>query len=307
MTSDVLTSCNLCPRGCGVNRLQTVGFCGCTDRPLVASICVHRGEEPVISGNTGICNVFFAHCNLRCIFCQNHQISRNSTSDAAWLVSYDQIVEQIVKILDSGVGALGFVSPTHQVFQMVQIVNRLHDLGYKPIIVYNSNGYDSVSTLQQLENVVDVYLPDFKYFDNSLALKCSFAVNYFDIASHAIAEMYRQKGASLITNADGVAEWGLIIRHLVLPGCAHDSTNLLRYIANEISPNVHVSLMSQYFPPAQLNLPGNLGRKLRHDEYQQVLEVYYQIGLRGWAQELDSAENYQPDFLNNEPFCEKSV
>ena len=302
MNSDVLSSCKLCPRQCGVDRFRTVGFCGCTDEPLVASVCVHKGEEPVISGSSGICNVFFAHCNLRCVFCQNYQISRNTELANGWMDSYDQIVEQIVKILDTGISTLGFVSPTHQVYQMVQIIGLLNQRGYKPVVVYNSNGYDDVETLKQLENIVDIYLPDFKYSDNNLAISCSSAPNYFYYASMAIREMYRQKGASLITNSNELAEWGLIIRHMVIPGCTDDSIKLLRYIADEISPKIHISLMSQYYPPQGLDLKSNLSRELYADEYEKVMAIFNELELRGWMQELNSSANYRPDFNKITPF-----
>lgn len=268
----------------------------------MASICVHCGEEPVISGKSGICNVFFAHCNLKCVFCQNHQISRNCTTSADWLTSYSTIVERIESILNTGIKTVGFVSPSHQIQQMLQIIELLHQHGYFPRIVYNSNAYDRVETLKQLENVVDIYLPDFKYFSNTLSEQYSSAQNYFEVASSAIKEMYRQKGASLILNDDGEAEWGLIIRHLILPMCTSDSISILRYISQQISPKIHVSLMSQYFPPASIALPDNLKRTLLEQEYAQVVDVFNELEMRGWVQEMDSSACYQPNFEKENPF-----
>lgn len=297
-----MKSCKLCPRACGVNRYTGMGLCGCGIEPLVATVCLHRGEEPVISGRGGICNVFFARCNMNCVFCQNHQISRNEASGEDWLSSYPEIVDSIAAILDTGVGAVGFVSPSHQVYQMLIIIEQLQQRGYSPRIVYNSNGYDSVETLKQLEDVVDIYLPDFKYFSNELALRYSHVRNYFEVATGAIREMYRQKGASLVVNDDGEAEWGLIIRHLVLPGSVDDSMNVLRFISTEISPKIHVSLMSQYFPPSNVQLDSNLNRTLHAEEYQEVVAVFNELEMRGWVQHMDSSQHYQPDFSSRNPF-----
>jgi len=271
---------------------------------MVSSIFPHRGEEPVISGEKGICNVFFAHCNLQCIFCQNYQISRNNSLVNNWLTNTSIIVDEIKRILDTGISILGFVSTSHQVAQMVEIINALNESGYKPITVYNSNGYDKVETLKKLEGIVDVYLPDLKYYNNNLALRYSGVSDYFQVASNAIKEMYRQKGSSLIVNNEGLAEFGLIIRHLVLPGHAEDSINLLNFLAEEVSPKLHVSLMSQYYPPAKLLLPAELSQHVGINEYRKVVDVLENHGFRGWVQDLESNQYYHPDFESNTTFTD---
>jgi len=271
---------------------------------MVSSIFPHKGEEPVISGEKGICNVFFAHCNLQCIFCQNHQISRNTKHGKNWLTDTKIIVDKIKSLLDSGIGMVGFVSPSHQVVQMVEIVNSLNKSGYKPIIVYNSNGYDKVETLKMLEDIVDVYLPDLKYYNSALALKFSGVSDYFQVASKAIKEMYRQKGSSLIRNNEGAANFGMIIRHLVLPGHANDSITLLNFLAEEVSAKLYISLMSQYYPPAGLSLPNELNQHVGIEEYKKVIEVLEKHGFRGWIQDIESNQYYRPDFESSTPFSE---
>ncbi|MGE0078826.1 MAG: radical SAM protein [Bacteroidales bacterium] len=302
LTQDRFYSCTLCPHNCGVNRFSDVGFCGISSNPVVSSIFLHRGEEPVLSGNKGVCNVFFAHCNLQCVYCQNHQISRNGLSNATWERSLGDIIDEIISFLDKGVRMLGFVSPTHQVVQMMEIIEGLHKKGHHPTIIYNTNCYDSVDVIKELEGIVDVYLPDFKYINNELGLMYSGVDNYFDVASIALREMFRQKGTTLLLGDDDLAESGLIIRHLVLPGYFSDSVELLKYLADEFSPRLHLSLMSQYYPPSGLCLNKPLDRTLSEGEYNVVLNTLEDIGFRGWVQSLDSNSHYQPDFSSDNPF-----
>jgi putative pyruvate formate lyase activating enzyme len=212
------------------------------------------------------------------------------------------IVNKISEQLDSGVKMLGFVSPSHQVSQMIRIIENVWKRGYKPTIVYNSNGYDNVETLKELDGMVDVYLPDFKYYDTKLGQKYSNVSNYFEVASKAIKEMYRQKGSTIILDDDGLIESGLIIRHLVLPGYESDSIDLLEYVANEISPFLYISLMSQYYPTEKSKSNSLLCRKLRKSEYDLVVKKVDELGFNGWIQELESSDYYKPDFLSNTPF-----
>ncbi|MFA7124185.1 MAG: radical SAM protein, partial [Candidatus Delongbacteria bacterium] len=266
------------------------------------SICIHKGEEPPVSGPNGICNVFFSHCNMQCVYCQNFQISDNKFAANSYEMTLETAVNKIIDILDKGIPALGFVSPSHQIPQMLSIIEELHKRSYKPIIVYNSNGYDKVETLKELEGIVDVYLPDFKYCDSVLSKELSDAPDYPATALKAIKEMYRQKGSLLITNDSGYAESGLIIRHLILPGLAQNSIRLLGTITKEVSPEVHISLMSQYFPPKTLS-PSYLNYKITEEEYRLVTDEMERLGLyNGWLQEYDSQNNYRPDFNKEHPF-----
>ena len=299
----MLRSCVICPRKCGVDRIAgKKGYCGLDGDIYISSICVHKGEEPPVSGPDGICNVFFSHCNIQCSYCQNFQISDNKTDIEHCRMSLETAVGKITEILDTGIPALGFVSPSHQVPQMLQIIDELHKRSYHPIIVYNTNGYDTVETLQMLEGIVDVYLPDFKYSDNAPAFELSDAHAYPRTAFEAITEMYRQKGTDLIINERDYVEKGLIIRHLVLPGLATNSIGVLRLIAKELSPEISVSLMSQYYPPKELK-PNYMNYKVTELEYRLVTEEMERLEMyNGWLQEPGSHKNYRPDFDKPNPF-----
>jgi putative pyruvate formate lyase activating enzyme len=302
---DELADCALCPRECHANRLkERAGYCKSDASFDIGAICKHMGEEPVISGKKGICNVFFAHCNIQCTYCQNYQISRNKKQIMGKEMTIDEVVSAIIKILDSGVELLGFVSPSHYIPHMKAIIHALHQQDRRPVIVYNSNAYDKVETLRSLEGMVDVYLPDFKYSNKKLAKEFSDAPDYPKTALKAIKEMVRQKGTSLQLNDDGQAVSGVIIRHLVLPGFVKNSQDVLQLIAEEISSFVHVSLMSQYYPsPDVVNHP-QIGRTITKKEYDEVVNKMEQLGLyRGWLQEHESNENYRPDFFNDQPFA----
>lgn len=299
-----LNNCNFCPRNCNVNRNESFdGFCKTDSDFYIASIFVHKGEEPPISGEKGICNIFYAHCNLQCVYCQNNQISDNNIPLEKYKMEFDDIINQIKNILNSGISMLGFVSPSHFVQQTIMIIKKLHELNYYPTIVYNTNSYDSIDSLKLLENYVDIYLPDFKYSDEKLALKYSKAKNYPQKALSAIKEMYRQKGDCLIINKKGYAESGIIIRHLILPNNVQNSLDVLKLIATEISSEIHISLMSQYFPTANSNKYEEISRAINENEYQQVVEQAKKLNLNnGWIQEMESKDNYQPNFESNEPF-----
>lgn len=303
----VLTNCTVCPRNCCANRFsENRGYCSAGYGFEIASICIHKGEEPPISGLNGICNVFFYRCNLQCIYCQNCQISTNSDQKIFREWSLTEVVAQICNMLDSGCKALGFVSPSHMIPQMIAITEAVRETGRNPVIVYNTNAYDKVDVLKSLESIVDVYLPDLKYADAELAFKLSDVKDYPLIAQKAIAEMYRQKGAALITDSEGQAISGLIIRHLVLPGQVNNSLKVLRYIANEISQKVHISLMSQYNPVSAVKDHPFLGKPLSEQEYNEVVAEMDKLGLeRGWIQELESSSNYLPDFCYEHPFEKK--
>ena len=270
---------------------------------MVASICVHKGEEPVLCGEKGVCNVFFSHCNMQCVYCQNFDISRNDTAVCRYN-TIPAIADRIAEVLATTENVLGFVSPSHQAHCIPQILDELHRRGLRPTTIYNTNAYDSVETLRSLEPYIDIYLPDFKYSDNRLAERYSHTPHYFERASQALLEMYRQKGSTLITDDCDVAASGLIIRHLVLPGCVENSKNALRWIAENLSINVHLSLMAQYYPPKGVeNLPDKLGGFVTPEEYDEVRAYSQSLGFhRGWEQELSKKVVYRPHFENNDSF-----
>lgn len=298
------SKCQLCPRKCNVNRLnEKKGYCEAGSGYEIASISCHHGEEPVISGKKGICNVFFSHCNLQCMYCQNYQISQKGCKIKTTELPLAEVVVSIKKILNEGAESLGFVSPTHMIPQMLAIIEALKTDGYRPIIVYNTNSYDTIEMLRLLEDHVDVYLPDYKYSDPVLAAKYSDAINYPEIALSAIKEMFRQKGNVLHLNENGIAERGLVVRHLVLPGAVGNSIQVLRNLAEEISNRIAVSLMSQYHPISKVSGFKHLNRKITVGEYKQVVDEMELLGFsKGWIQNPESSDFYLPDFESGSHF-----
>jgi len=298
-----LVSCIICPRDCAVDRLHgETGVCGSNAAFNISSICIHHGEEPVISGVNGICNVFFSRCNLSCVYCQNYQISCNHGKVNEHEMQLDEIVDSIIKLLDQGCHAVGFVSPSHYIPHVKAIIESLRLSGRNPVFVYNTNGYDKVEEIRKLESYIDIYLPDYKYSDNQLARQLSKVADYQQVAFLAIKEMYRQKGSTLVMNENGYAEKGLIIRHLVLPGNIENSLNVLRDIA-DISTSIAVSLMAQYWPTPVVAHHPTLGHTLSAGEYEIVKAELESLGFyKGWVQELESNNHYRPDFDCDNPF-----
>jgi putative pyruvate formate lyase activating enzyme len=269
----------------------------------VASVCLHKGEEPVIGGKDGICNIFFGGCNLHCVYCQNHEISQPDRPEEINLNDLRGVLDKITAILSPRINTVGFVSPSHMVPQMKQIIAGIHASGYKPVIIYNTNGYDRIETIKDIEGLVDIYLPDYKYISPALSKVFSGAVDYPSIALKAIKEMYYQMGSSLITDDEGKAEKGLLIRHLVLPGHADESRKVLSTIAEELSTGVNISLMSQYHPMHRAQFYPPLNRTLYTKEYDEVVNYMHELGFRnGWIQDMDSNRNYLPDFSQEHPF-----
>jgi len=298
-----ITECSLCPRACGIDREQCLGFCGTGTGLEIASVTVHKGEEPVISGEDGICNIFFYGCNLRCVYCQNHQISWKRQRSPSQVFSLPELIDRITAILDRGIENIGFVSPSHMVPQMRLIIEELHKRDYFPIVVYNTNSYERVETLRLLEGLVDVYLPDFKYMDGAIAARWSTAADYPQVACAALKEMYRQKGNRLFYNDSGKLSSGMIVRHLVLPGAVANSIAVFRFLAEKLSTRLAISLMAQYQPTADVADKPPLHRKITAEEYRQVVREVEKLGFEtGWFQDFDSAECYNPDFSLPSPF-----
>jgi putative pyruvate formate lyase activating enzyme len=315
---EALKNCTICPRNCKVNRFRSAsGYCRTGAGYPISTICIHQGEEPPINGKNGICNIFFAGCNLHCIYCQNHEISfvgksiPKNLAGTAWRqvnapvfhLDLSEVLRQIISILDHGISAVGFVSPSHVVPQVRTIITELRKQGRNPVFVYNTNAYDKVETIRDLEGLIDVFLPDFKYMDPEVASVLSDAPDYPETALASIREMYRLKSSSLIINNEGQAESGLLIRHLVIPGHVENSLAVMRTIADQISTGVCISLMSQYHPTEYVMEIPELNRTLYYDEYQQVVEEMEKLGFRkGYYQQLDSATHYRPDFSKKNPF-----
>jgi len=298
-----ISNCTCCPRECQADRTgDKLGWCQSGDGVMISSICAHRGEEPLLSGQHGICNIFFAHCNMQCVYCQNYQISRNHTSGHG-LTRLEDVVPEVESIVAAGARGVGFVSPSHSIPQMLDIIGALNERGHRETYVYNSNSYDKAEIIRHLEGTIGVYLPDLKYMDERLAREYSDTPDYPAVATAAIKEMYRQKGATILLGDEDVIHSGLIIRHLVLPGHIENSKAVLRWIADELSPSVHISLMSQYYPTLAVRNHSKLGRTLHPEEYEEVVAEFERLGFwRGWVQELGSPHSYRPDFDLSHPF-----
>ena len=293
-----LASCDICPRECGVNRLNgELGFCRSGHLPIVASFCDHHGEEPVLSGSRGSGTIFFGNCNLKCLYCQNHQISQDWERQKSNEVDCHTLAKHMLYLQDElGCHNINLVSPSHFVPQIARAVLEAVPLGLKVPLVYNTNGYDSMKTLKELDGVIDIYLPDIKYASDDRANRLSQAPDYVRHSRNAIKEMYRQVG-ELVVDDSGVAKRGLIVRHLILPNGLAGSKESLTWLANEVSTGVTVSLMSQYHPAHRAYEFPLLSRCILLSEYEEAFRAMEEVGLEaGWTQGMGSHEIYLPDF-----------
>lgn len=282
-----------------------MGFCRVGAQMEVASVSIHKGEEPPLSGEKGVCNVFFAHCNLQCCYCQNYEISRGTVdADKVFYRSIDEVTERIAEVLPHTENVIGLVSPTQYADRVPALVEAIRRRGIDATIVYNTNGYERKETLERVADYVDVWLPDYKYSDAALAGRYSQAPDYAERAQESLLAMYSRVGASLPSDERGIAFRGMIVRHLVLPGQVENSIGCLRWIADNLGTRVHVSLMAQYFPPQGLpNLPDELNRTIREEEYLRVVDEFNRLGFdRGWVQELESQAVMRPDFSQRQSF-----
>ena len=296
--------CSLCPRECQADRSSiNLGYCQTDAGFTISSVCVHKGEEPLLGGDKGIINLFFPHCNLQCLYCQNHQISRNETLFFS-SPDPDEIIADTKKLIATGIRRIGFVSPSHVLMQVKRLIYELDKEFEDLIYIYNTNGYEKKDLLTTLEKDIDIFLPDLKYMDPDLSESVSGARDYPEVAAKALKTMYAMKGSKLVLDENGLATSGLIIRHLVLPGYIENSLACLRFIAEELSPEVHISLMSQYQPTIMSVNHPTLYRTLKPDEYERVTQEMEKLGFQnGWIQELNSHSHYNPDFNNKEhPF-----
>ncbi|MBL7119345.1 MAG: radical SAM protein [Dehalococcoidia bacterium] len=293
-----LAACDICPRECHVNRLENEpGFCRSGRLPIVAAVCAHHGEEPAISGSRGSGTVFFGNCNMRCVYCQNHQISQNPKRQKTKETDCHALAESMLYLQDElGCHNINFVSPSHFVPQLVRAVLEAVPLGLRVPLIYNTSGYDSTASLEELDGLISVYLPDLRYASDEWAEKLSKAPDYVTRARQAIKEMHRQVG-DLIVDEGGLAQRGLIVRHLILPNGLAGSEKSLAWLAREIGATVTVSIMSQYSPQHRARRVPLLSRSISWTEYGTVLRLLSDLGLEnGWTQEMGASENYLPDF-----------
>jgi len=275
--SALLRACTLCPRQCGVDRLEDErGFCRIGARAVVASAGPHFGEESVLVGTHGSGTIFFAGCNLGCLFCQNYDISHLAAGEE---VSREELVRRMLALQALGCHNINLVTPTHVVPQILQALALARREGMDLPVVYNCGGYESVDTLKLLQGIVDIYMPDFKYGDDQAGKRCSGVDDYFERACQALVEMHRQVG-DLVVGPDGVARRGLLIRHLVLPGGLAGTERVMRFIAEEISPDSYVNIMAQYRPEYRAAECPELDRRITAEEYAAAVAAAGRNGLK---------------------------
>ena len=294
-----MKKCMLCPRGCAVDRENgELGFCLQGSEMRVARSGLHFFEEPCISGKHGSGTVFFSGCSLRCVFCQNRDISRSENLGKT--VTVDQLCEIMLSLESEGAHNINLVTPTHFADKIAETLEKIKGRLGIPVL-YNSSGYERVETIRRLEGLVDIYMPDFKYYSSELSSEYSSAPDYCERASEAILEMYRQVGKYRF-DGEGMLSGGLLVRHLVLPSCRKDSIEVLRHLARLLPPSdILLSVMSQYTPEFALGCGyKNLERRVTSFEYSSVVEEADRLGFEGFAQGRASASSvYTPDFKNN--------
>ena len=290
---ELLKECNLCPRKCGVNRYEKKGYCGATNRVKVAYYSLHMWEEPVISGDKGSGTIFFSHCNLRCLYCQNKKISIDGYGK---VISNKKLGEIMLTLQDKGAHNINLVTPTHYVPQIASVLHKIKDKKLHIPVVYNTSSYENIGTLMVMKNLVDIYLADLKYFDDELAYKYSACKNYFEVATMAIDEMVRQTGPVVI-GKDGLMKKGVVVRVLVLPGHVRDAKEIINYLYKTYHDDIYISIMNQY-TPIEKYCYENLNRKLTEEEYEDVINYALTIGVsKAFIQEGDTAlESFIPDF-----------
>jgi len=305
----LLENCTVCPKDCGNNRLKDeIAACYSGALPIVSSYTAHFGEEPVLSGTNGAGNIFFGNCNLRCVYCQNYQISQTWKEQKKNEISHERLAEMMLELQERGCHNIGFVSPTHFAPQMARAILIAAENGLRLPIVYNTNAYDSTEVLRLLDGIVDVYLPDLKYAENDAGFEFSKVRGYKDFARAAIKEMFRQTGENLVYGDDGLLKQGLVIRLLVLPNDLAGIEENLTWIRDELSPKVAISLMAQYYATNKAATDDRyilLSRRISEREWFSAIEILEELGMEeGFMQEYESASHYyRPDFTDKDkPF-----
>ena len=292
----LLENCMLCPRCCKVNRLiGEVGFCKATDKLKVAKVSLHKYEEPCISGSIGSGTIFFSHCNLGCVYCQNYDISIKNYGRE---VSIERLSEIMLEQQKRGAHNINLVTPTHYVPQIIEAIKLAKEKGLNIPIIYNTSGYERRETIKLLNGYIDIYLTDFKYFDDEIAYKYSKANNYKKHAMESLEEMFRQIGKNKF---DGeLMMKGIIVRHLILPGFINDSKKIISYLYNTYKDDIYISIMNQYTPLKQVEKYKELNRIITEDKYNEVIDFAIKIGVNNaFIQEGETQkESFIPSFDN---------
>lgn len=288
-------NCLRCPRQCGVDRSVQYGFCGESEEIRIARAAPHMWEEPPISGQNGSGTIFFSGCNLRCIYCQNHEIA---VSHLGYPVSADQLLRIFFDLQAQGVHNINLVTAGHYVKELLPVLQKAKGAGLQIPILWNSSGYESAETIRMLEGLIDIYLPDFKYINPKTAKEYSNAPDYPEIAKLSLAEMVRQVGAPQIDKETGLMTCGVQVRHLVLPGHAQESRQILWYLCQTYGNGIGYSIMNQYTPMPQMKDHPLLSRRVTAQEYENVIRYAKQIGIENaFTQEGEAAcESFIPEF-----------
>jgi len=291
----LLQECQLCPRKCNINRLKgNIGFCGASNNIKIAKASLHYFEEPCISDTNGSGTIFFSGCNLNCKFCQNYKISCEGKGEE---ITIERLSEIFLEEQQKGANNINLVTATPYVLHVIEAIKLAKKQGLKIPILYNTSGYENVETIKVLEGYIDIYLPDFKYYDNNLALRLSGIKDYREVTEKAILEMYKQVGKNEY-DENGLLKKGMIIRHLVLPNNIQNSKNILKWIKDNMPNDITISLMAQYFPTYKACEDKEINRKLTKQEYEEIENYLYELGIEnGYMQELEEdEEKYVPKF-----------
>lgn len=305
-----MSKCNICPRGCNIDRKLNTGFCKSSDTLRAARAALHFWEEPCISGSHGSGAIFFSGCNMRCIFCQNYNIAANTDGIE---ISIERLSDIMLKLQEDGANNINLVTPTHFTYQIIKSLWLAKDKGLVIPVVYNTSSYEKVETLKDLDGLVDIYLPDFKYVNDKLSAEYSNAPDYFEVAKKALAEMHRQRNKAIfftkeeltdfnkkhsLNLEEGLLKSGIIVRHLCLPGTTKDSKAVIKYLYETYKDDIFISIMNQYTPLAQVSDHPKLHRKLSKREYNSVLDYAIDLGLvNGFSQDGSVAsESFIPEF-----------
>lgn len=272
----MLENCTICPRNCKVNRIEgKLGICKVGKEPMISSVGPHFGEEPPLVGHHGSGTIFLTYCSLLCLYCQNYDISHLGHGNT---VSLEELADAMLYLQKSGCHNINFVTPTHQIPQILAALEIAISKGLRLPLVYNTGGYDALETIKLLDGVFDIYMPDFKYWDSEPAKKYSKAADYPEVARAAFKEMYRQVG-DLVINEEGIAEKGLLVRHLILPEGLAGTKGVMPFLATEISKNTYVNIMDQYRPCGKGRQNPPLDRRITFNEYKEAVEIALAEGL----------------------------
>lgn len=292
---NILRDCTLCPRNCHVDRTNgKKGYCGVADELIVARAALHLWEEPCISGEEGSGTVFFSGCAMGCVYCQNFHISRGSTGKR---ITIERLSDIFIELQNEGANNINLVTPSHYVPQIIEALDMAKNKGLQLPVVYNTSGYEKVETLKLLEGYVDIYLPDFKYFESAIGKQYSNCPDYFSYASAAIKEMVMQAPTPAFDEA-GMMKKGVIVRHLMLPGYLKDSKNIIKYLYETYKDHIYISIMNQYTPLQNVTAFPEINKKIDDSEYAELVDYAVNLGVEnGFIQEGEAAsESFIPDF-----------